>query len=183
MSSSKDPLRCWSWDNFFSHVFLGGLHYHAHSRALSREKKNPQNGSIVFILHKIVFYNYSIVLYCRYPIAYNFILRRKSFRYIALIVCLRLLLPSLSDHFQGGGGLCWMTLHFFLLGEVKLNENKFPTEIDNGKSLHFYPLRITRNILHSFSTLFMSTAMQHPRWLSIFGFISKSCIYDYQNIT
>lgn len=146
-------------------------------------RKKPQNGSIVFILHKIVFYNYSIVLYCRYPIAYNFILRRKSLRYIALIVCLRLLLPSLSDHFQGGGGLCWMTLHFFLLGEVKLNENKFPTEIDNGKSLHFYPLRITRNILHSFSTLFMSTAMQHPRWLSIFGFISKSCFYDYQNIT
>lgn len=95
---------------------------------------------------------------------------------------MRLLLPSLSDQ-GGGGGLCWMTLHFFLLGEVKLNENKFPTEIDNGKSLHFYPLRITRNTLHSFSTLFMSTAMQHPRWLSIFGFISKSCIYDYQNIT
>lgn len=87
-------------------------------------RKKPQNGSIVFILHKIVFYNYSIVLYCRYPIAYNFILRRKSFRYIALIVCLRLLLPSLSDHFQGGGGSLLNDSSFLFTGRSKIERKQ-----------------------------------------------------------
>lgn len=59
-------------------------------------KKTPKWIYRFYIAQNSV-YNYSIVLYCRYPIAYNFILRRKSLRYIALIVCLRLLLPSLSD--------------------------------------------------------------------------------------
>lgn len=57
-----------------------------------------------------------------------------------------------------------MTFHPFLPGEIKMNENKFLTEILNGKCLHLFSLRKYSRYLAQFfniimQVLFMSSAM------------------------
>lgn len=66
-----------------------------------------------------------------------------------------------------------MTFHPFLPGEIKMNENKFLTEILNGKCLHLFSHRKYSRYLAQFFNVIMQVLFMSSAMLYIFLFFKQ----------